>query len=333
MESFNSKYSTWFLPLSQKQKQLYERLEMLVLSFNENLKDEVIRAKDKYNLKVRGVISEKTGVSLAFKSKEIETKMYETKMIDSIDKSSIPIKVVDRVPLSLLELFDKFDDNHIELLLHYRRMKSAARELEFNINRYSTFTDYHQKSTSINELNQSISHLNKLIKEVEDCGILEAIQKLGPDLLGAYFLQDNRVELYWLCIGLCNILHDLPIEDFTLVVLIHELAHGYTHIGFDKDGNYWDTEHFSHCDLKIVEGFAQFYTEMLCRDYFNQATAAFNALLSKQSTEYTDYKKWFDEKEPDKYEKARRILLKTRKNKITNYDEFRHYLEKIREEF
>lgn len=333
MESFNSKYSSWFLPLSQKQKQQYERLEMLVLSFNENLKDEVVRAKDKYNLKVRGVISEKTGVSLAFKSKEIETKMYETKMIDSIDKSSIPIKVVDRVPLSLLELFDKFDDNHIELLLHYRRMKSAARELEFNINRYSTFTDYHQKSTSIIELNQSISHLNKLIKEVEDCGILEAIQKLGPDLLGAYFLQDNRVELYWLCIGLCNILHDLPIEDFTLVVLIHELAHGYTHIGFDKDGNYWDTEHFSHCDLKIVEGFAQFYTEMLCRDYFNQATSAFNALLSKQSTEYTDYKKWFDEKEPDKYEKARRILLKTRKNKITNYDEFRHYLEKIREEF
>jgi hypothetical protein len=326
MESFNSKYSTWFLPLSQKQKQQYERLERLVLSFNENLKDEVIRAKDKYNLKVRGVIAEKTGVSLSFRTKDIDTKVID-------GKESIPIKVVDLVPLSLLELFDKFDDNHIELLLHYRRMKSASRELEFQIDKYSAFSDYHQKSTTVEELNHAINHLHKLIREVEVCGILEAIQKLGPDLLGAYFLRDNRVELYWLCIGLCNILHDLPIEDFTLVVLIHELAHGYTHIGFDKDGNKWETEDFGATDLKIVEGFAQFYTEMLCRDYFDQATKAFNALLTKQSTEYTDYKNWFDEKEPDKYEKGRRILLKTRKNRIMKYDEFRHHLGKIKEEF
>jgi hypothetical protein len=241
--------------------------------------------------------------------------------------------VVDHVPSSLLDLFDKFDDNHIELLLHYRRMKSSARELEFQIRKYSTFSAYHHELITVKELNQSISHLHKLIKEVEDCGILEAIQKLGPDLLGAYFLRDNKVELYWICIGLCNILHDLPIEDFTLVVLIHELAHGYTHIGYDKDGNKWETEDFDASDLKIVEGFAQFYTEMLCRDYFDQAISAFNALLTVQSTEYTEYKKWFGEKEPDKYEKARRILLKTRKNKIVNYNEFIYYLEKIREEF
>jgi hypothetical protein len=327
MDSFNNKYSTWFLPLTQKQKQQYERLEKLVLSFNVNLKDEVIRAKDKYNLKVRGVIAEKTGVSLTYRTKDIDTKK-----IDNIDKASIPIKVVDLVPLSLLDLFDKFDDAHIELLLHYRRMKSASKELEFQIRKHPTFSQYHLGLSSVDELNNSIRHLNKLIKEVDDCGILEAIQKLGPDLLGAYFLSDNRVELYWLCIGLCNILHDLPIEDFTLVVLIHELAHGYTHIGFDKDGNYWNTDDFNHCDLKIVEGFAQFYTEMLCRDYFDQATSAFNALLSKQSTEYTEYKNWFGVKEPDKYEKARRILLKTRRSKITKYDEFSHCLEKIKQE-
>jgi NDP-sugar pyrophosphorylase family protein len=71
---------------------------------------------------------------------------------------------------------------------------------------------------------------------------------------------------------------------------------------------------------------------MLCRDYFDQATSAFNALLSKQSTEYTEYKNWFGVKEPDKYEKARRILLKTRRSKITKYDEFSHCLEKIKQE-
>jgi len=328
MESFSSKYSTWFLPLTVSQKKQYERLEKLILIFNKNLKEEVIRAKDKYNIKVRGVIAEKTGVSLTYRTKDIDTKE-----IDNREKASIPIKVVDLVPLSLLELFDKYDDNHIELLLHFRRMKRSANEIDFQIDKYSNFSQYHKNASKVQELSSVKNHLHKLIKEVEDCGILESIKELGPDLLGAYFIKDNHVELYWLCIGLCNILHDLPIEDFTLVVLIHELVHGYTHIGFDKDGNNWNSEDFNNSDLKIVEGFAQFYTEMLCRDYFDQAANSFNALLTSQSIEYTDYKKWFFEKELDKYEKARRILLKTRKNKILKYEEFRYYLEKIKDEF
>ncbi len=328
MNTFNSKYSTWFLPLTPKQKQQYERLEFHVLRFNKNFKNEVIRAKDKYNLKVRGVIAEKTGISLAFKTKDIDTKT-----IDITDKASIPIKVVDLVPLSLLELFEKFDETHIEMLLHYKNMERSVNELEYQIQKYPTFIQYHEELISVEELKRSINHLRKLMKEVDDCGILEAIRNLGPDLLGAYFLNDNRVELYWLSIGLCNILYDLPIEDFTLVVLIHELAHGYTHIGFDKDGNNWDTDDFSHSDLKIVEGFAQFYTEMLCRDYFDQATKAFNVLLTEQSTEYTEYKNWFREKEADTYEKARRILLKTRKSRIVKYHDFMDYLKKIKDEF
>jgi hypothetical protein len=326
METFKSKYSTWFLPFNQQHKHQYERLESLVLSYNANIKAEVIRAKDKYNQKVRGAIAEKTGLSLSFRTKEVNTNLVDI-------KESIPIKVVDRVPLSLLEIFNKFDENHIELLLHYRRMKSSAREIEFQILKYSTFSKYHNELKTCDELHQTLNHLNKLIKEVEKCGILEAIQKLGPDLLGAYFLNDNNIELYWLCIGLCNILYDLPIEDFTLVVLIHELAHGYTHIGCDKDGEQWQIEDFSQSDLKIVEGFAQFYTEMLCRDYFDQATNAFNALLPNQSIEYTEYKHWFKENDSSKYEIARRILLKTRTKKIVKYDEFRMHLEVMKEDF
>jgi hypothetical protein len=326
MNTFNNKYSTWFLPLTQNQKNQYLRLERLVLNYNKNLKDEVLRSKDKYNLKIRGVIAEKTGFSLAFKTNKIETKIIE-------EKESIPIKVVDLVPISLLEVFEKYDENIIELLLHYRRMKSSKQELEFQITHYDLFSIHHEKTATTEELLSTIKYLQKLIKKVEDSGILKAIQELGPDLLGAYFLKDNKVELYWLCIGLCNILHDLPIEDFTLVVLIHELVHGYTHIGFDKDGNKWDTKDFDSSDLNIVEGFAQFYTEILCRDYFNQATPAFNALLTEQSTEYIEYKNWFTEKDTDKYEKARRILLKTRKSKIVNYEEFKKQLEIIKSDF
>jgi len=322
-ESYNKKM-IWLLSLTQKQKQQYERFERLVLNFNVNLKDEVIRSKDQYNNKVRGVIADKTGLTLAFKVNNIEK-------TDSNDKATIPIQVVDYLPISLIELFDKYDDTHIELLLHYRLMKNTVIELDFQIQKFQSFSQHHQELTSIKELDKSKQHLKKLIKEIENCGILDEIQRLGPDVFGAYFLDENRVELYWLCIGLCNILYDFPIEDFTLVVLIHELVHGYTHIGFDKDGNKWHTDDFNKCDSKIVEGFAEFYTEMICKDYFDKALGAFNAL--ELPIQYTEYKNWFGEKEPGKYEKARRILLKTRTNKIINYDEFRHHLEKIKKEF
>lgn len=324
MSASNKKKMIWLLSLTHKQKQQYERFERLVLNFNVNLKDEVNRSKDKYNHKIRAAIADKTGLTLAFKAKNIDT-------TDSNDKATIPIQVVDYLPLSLIELFDKYDDTHIELLLHYRLMKKTVIELDFQIQEYQSFSQYHQELTSIKELDKSKQHLKKLIKEIENCGILDEIQRLGPDVFGVYFLDDNRVELYWLCIGLCNILYDFPIEDFTLVVLIHELVHGYTHIGFDKDGNKWHTDDFNNCDSKIVEGFAEFYTEMICIDYFDKALGAFNAL--ELPIQYTEYKNWFGENEPGKYEKARRILLKTRTHRIINYDEFRHHLEKIKKEF
>lgn len=327
MHTFNSKYSSWYLELAPEQHKKYKKLERLVLSFNSDLRNQVIRAKEKFNLKVRGVISEKTGVSLSIKIPGLESKNIET-----VEKASIPIKIVDSVPVSLLRLFERFDDSQLELLLRYRKMKLAVEELKFQSEKYSDFNKFHLGRTKIESLRDATDHLNQLIFEVESCGILKAIKELGPDYLGSYFVYENRIELYWLGIGLCNLLYDSTIEDFTLIVLIHELVHGYTHIGFDKDGNNWRSEHFLDADLKIVEGFAQFYTEMICRDFFKEALEAFNSLLTYQSIEYTEYKNWFSDDEADKYEKARRILLKTRKSAILKYIDFENALDRVKKE-
>lgn len=321
MDTFNSKYKTWYSPLDKYQKQQYEQLEKLVLSFNKNLKADVFRAKEKYNVKVRGVIAEKTGVSLNFKDQNPHNR-----------EVYIPIKLEDRVPASLLNLFAKYTIHDIELLLHYKGMKQTVNELEYQIKHYHHFEEILMEC-KISEIENTIKHLNKLIGRVENTRILDDIKELGPDLLGAYFLSDNHIELYWLCIGLCSILYNIPIEDFTLIVLAHELVHGYTHIGFDKDGNNWETWNFSCTDLKIVEGFAQFYTEKLCKDYFKHAVPAFEALLTVQAEEYTAYQAWFEEKEMDKYEKVRRILLKVRKNSILKYEDFESHLKIVKEDF
>ena len=328
MHTYSNKYSTWFLPLNNKQKKNYERLESLVLSFNQNFKEEVIRAKDKYNQTIRNAITEKTGLSLTTKNIVVNNKF-----IDSKENAAIPIKIVDIVPSSLLTLFENFDDHHIELLLHYKRLTNAYRELGFQIDNYKRFSEFHNEIYDIKTLENSQKHIHRLLQEIEASGILGAIKNLGPDLLGAYFLNNNNVELYWVSIGLCNILFDLPVEEFTIIVLTHELVHGYTHIGFDKDGHNWETEHFDNTDLRIVEGFAQLYTELICRDYFEHASKSFDVLLERQSVEYTTYKEWFREKENDIYEKTRRALLDTRNKRIFDYGAFMDNLVRIKESF
>jgi hypothetical protein len=49
-------------------------------------------------------------------------------------------------------------------------------------------------------------------------------------------------------------------DALTIVVLAHELAHAYAHLGRDIDNERWETEQFAKSDIDIVEGLAQFYT-------------------------------------------------------------------------
>ena len=317
MQTFFTKYSNWTNDLFPNPANQYKRLEKLVLSFNSSYKVEVERAKNKYNTRLRSVIREKTGLSLNFQKTNL--------VLNTSDKDnvSIPIKIVDKVPQNLLRIFEKYKDEQIQLLLHYRDIQDTIDEIKYQIENYKIYEKFHQNKTEIDSLVHTLDYFIKLKIEIDNSGIIGEVQNLGPDTLGSYFIKDNRIELYWLSIGLCSIFYDCSVEDFTLIVLTHELLHGYTHIGFDKDGNIWDTNYFQNCDLRIVEGFAQFYTELICTDYFSQSIKAFNNLLTVQSEEYYSYKTWLPENEKDKYEKARQMLLMVRKEKTIKYDDFK----------
>lgn len=308
----------------------FDRLKSLVLNINSDLKNEVTAAKEKYNLKIRSVISEKTGLSLTRKSEILHK---------SKDRNTVPIKIEDRIPLSLARLCEKYSTDMIELLLHYHKMKIAIRELEFQYNNYSKFIEHHKNITDSNYLKNTIDYLYTLIRSVESCNILNEIKQLGPDVLGAYFFRhtnhyeyaeknfvNSRIELYWLSIGFCSLLYGVSVEEFTIVVMIHELVHAYTHCGYDKDGNIWLTDDFRNTDLRIVEGFAQQYTEFLCKDYFENSSNAFKLLLTDQAEEYTKYKEWRLDEEKNKFEKVRKILIDVRKLNIRSYDKFENLL-------
>src|SRR5438045_984553 len=68
-------------------------------------------------------------------------------------------------------------------------------------------------------------------------------------------------ERCWGVIGLVSDWVGSSVEDLTIVVLTHELAHAYTQLGADIDGRRWPAAAFRRADLPLTEGLAQYYTQ------------------------------------------------------------------------
>lgn len=116
------------------------------------------------------------------------------------------------------------------------------------------------------------------------------------DLLGAYFIRERRIELYWIPIWLCARLSGWSIEDLSLVVLIHEMAHLYTHVGKDADGDRWEDNAMISASQFVVEGIAQFYTELICEKIEKSSPAqpltVFKQLSPGQPPAYREHQTW-----------------------------------------
>lgn len=133
------------------------------------------------------------------------------------------------------------------------------------------------------------------LKELDRVQAIEKITGINEDVLGAYFFRIPEIRIYWVVIGITACALGISAEALTVVVLAHELAHAYTHLGRDIDSVRWDTERFALAELDIVEGLAQFYTAVLCRRLdarMPAAIAAYKRLLEKQSGPYKAHLAW-----------------------------------------
>jgi hypothetical protein len=104
-----------------------------------------------------------------------------------------------------------------------------------------------------------------LLRRLRRLDFIERIRAIQEDVLGAYFFRLPEVRLYWMVVGFMAGVLGVPVEALTLVVAAHELAHAYTHLGRDIDGERWKTESFAAANLAITEGLAQFYTKVICK--------------------------------------------------------------------
>jgi hypothetical protein len=115
----------------------------------------------------------------------------------------------------------------------------------------------------------------------------------------------------------------VSIEDLTVVVLIHELAHGYTHIGRDIDGTRWNDMAFKESDPHVTEGLAQFYTQVISEGLASRTPGvltAYEALLTLQGGPYLAHQEWLQEDKRQRGETVRFALNSARSRGAIEYD-------------
>jgi hypothetical protein len=116
-----------------------------------------------------------------------------------------------------------------------------------------------------------------LLRESAAFNLAKWILDVNEDVLGCYFYsvpdpskpwrserRESYIELYWAVIGLVARAIGTDVEDLAVVVLAHELAHAYTHVGCDIDGESWSSSAFCAADRALTEGLAQYYTFRVC---------------------------------------------------------------------
>lgn len=297
-------------------KALQIHWEGLLKEIAPDAEERVTRTFKTWNLIVRDQLRNETGLRLSHGDQQV----------------SVPVRIEPGIPEPLLiPLWDVRDIGF--LLLHRNLISKAKQGVEFVVNNFSMVTGFLDDQGLISKLepefildvNSVYDLLKKLDAELKKVDLLSRILRIDEDILGAYYFRIPQVRIYWLAIAIVALMLDVEIEALTLVVLIHELAHAYTHLGRDIDGRQWETKTFAETDIHIVEGLAQFYTNSVCKKLaarFPSALNTFNSLLEKQSQPYTCFQAWIDVRKNDPSEFIRQCMIQTRTIPYKKYDLF-----------
>ena len=285
----------------------------LLQNLDEKLPERVERSYKQWNLIVRDYLRNETALRLTVGD----------------DHQAVPVKVCDGLPRPLWELVRQFPDRELwELLLNRGRIGDAVTGLDVLRRSHGYLVDSGfldaaaeqaqkqnrpvPKFPSADELDRCMDFAAFVARALEEFQLLERLKEVNEDVLGAYFFNVPEVRLYWMAIGLVAGMIGVSAESLTVVVLAHELAHAYTHLGSDIDGQKWGTRQFAATDVHVVEGLAQFYTQTICSKMLQRYPApkeAFDLLIARQSPPYSDYRKWLEGMEEGRKGEAFRFAM------------------------
>ena len=253
--------------------------------------------------------------------------------------TQVPIEIAPGYPASLRNIQFSDDLEFIILLGRYRYVLEQAKlgteglkRLRDKLKTRPTVTD-HIKATN-DELQATFDWATYLLFILNKNDPLNTILSVRDDILGVYQYKHNplydddratnwaKITLYWGVIGLVAEWMGVSIEDLTIVVLTHELAHAYTQLGADIEGRRWPASLFAASDKALVEGLAQYYTERVLRRLerrFGAALKVYEAMLPKQPEVYRSHLPWVENTSP---EAVRRAMLEVRRWKKGTIEEF-----------
>ncbi len=280
--------------------------------------ERVSRAFRQWNQTIRGHIRGETALNLS----------------DGDGRYSIPVQIVNGFPKLLAKLIYTHNDRALwVLILGQPKIGGIIEGIGYLL---SHWKDLEQWSSLPNQarggdviLKQALEIAQTLQKIAIAEEVREKIKQIEEDILGAYFYrlgqndQSNRIELYWIPIAMVAAMLDVSIEDLTLVVLAHELAHGYTHLGRDIEGALWNDHDFQRTDRNIKEGLAQFYTAVTMEKLAGKTLGpkiAYERLLGLQKGPYLVHQDWLAGDSRSKGEAIRFALVAARKRAVVDYN-------------
>jgi hypothetical protein len=245
------------------------------------------------------------------------------------DQVSVPIRLVPGLPEALRHIC--FGD-HLWLVLmispcrvYLKSILEGTRNAEPLLNKL--FLDP-RGQTLLRGREKCLPPLRLLVQDLlavlEQEDPVRRVLEVNEDVLGAYFHEANgsRIELYWGVIGLVAAMLGVSTEALTGVVLAHELAHAYTHLGMDIDGKRWGFHSFSGSDHGLKEGLAQYYTHLVGERLDQQVSGthdAYKELLKHQPEAYQTHTPWV---QANSAEEVRWALLEIRRRTRGDIDDF-----------
>jgi hypothetical protein len=252
--------------------------------------------------------------------------------LGSDDKNAkVSVHVVPGLPPSLLAVIGQFEEPDWLLLLRKASIDDASATLDGLLSHWRD-VEPHLSPAARERGHGATVQVRAMLDELSQAAKKEALLRqfgnIREDVLGAYFFHLRFVNLYWMAIGFIAGVLNLPVEALTVVVAAHELAHAYSHLGKDIDGVRWNTQTFSETELGIVEGLAQYYTEIVCkaiRDRYPTALQAYQGLLKHQSGPYLAHRVWQAEAGATG-EAVRIAMIECRQHRVRVYEQFHKIL-------
>lgn len=309
------------MPLTLHEKIATDFIRRLIPADSEG---RVSQAVKRFSPVLREIIRSETGLRLS----------------DGASRVSLPVRVVDGVPAELAEVIARNPDPLLWRLLALRgQFEEGKNTLGALAALRSQLMQWDNAPYGLLELLPSVDPAKQLLTMLAELKgtqeIEEGIIAINKDILGQYFIPTHAapfIEIYWMPIALIALILNVFPEDLAAVVLTHELAHGYTHIGKDIDGEAWDRDAFCTTSDEVVEGLAQHYTAVVTERLGNRAPGtheAYKKLLQRQRGPYRVHEQWLKDHPERRGEAVRFALLAARRADPMMHDTWLALLNRI----